>query len=58
MNLNTSIGLFNSSPGTIVDIIFEDNANVEEEHPKYILVEFKQYLGDEIDGRKIFPVAA
>jgi hypothetical protein len=58
MNLNTSIGLFNSSPGTIVDIIFEDNANVEEEHPKYILVEFTQYLGDEIDGRKIFPVAA
>jgi hypothetical protein len=28
LNLNTKLGLYNSSPGTIIDIIYEENANI------------------------------
>ena len=55
-NLNTSLGLYNSSPGTVVDIVYEANANPDFDLPRYILVEFENYQGDLIRGKKIFPV--
>lgn len=44
-NLNTSIGLYNSSTGIIKDIIYEQGADPQIDQPKYVLVEFDKYKG-------------
>lgn len=44
-NLNTSIGLYNSSTGIIIDIIYEKGADPQIDQPKYVLVEFDKYKG-------------
>ena len=45
VNLNPSIGLYNSSEGTVIDIIFHDDDISGEKLPKYVLVEFDEYKG-------------
>ena len=55
-NLNTSLGLYNSSPGTVVDIVYEKDSDPNEDLPKYVLVELDNYNGDKFEGKKIFPV--
>ena len=55
VNLNTSIGLFNSSQGTVIDIVYEENADTDVELPKYVLVDFTKYT-DQIRESNVFPV--
>jgi hypothetical protein len=55
-NLNTEVGLFNSSEGTIIDIIYEDNADPTQDLPKYVLVKFDQYKGSSDQIFPIFPI--
>jgi hypothetical protein len=52
-NLNPKAGLFNSSEGVIIDIIYEKNADPKKDLPKYVLVKFDKYEGS---ADKIFPV--
>ena len=55
-NLNTSLGLYNSSPGEVIDILYEPGADPNVSMPKKILVEFEDYKGDLVREKKIFPV--
>jgi hypothetical protein len=55
-NLNVSIGLYNSSPGTVVDIIYKEGANLDTDQPDYVLVDFENYKGTKLNGENIFPV--
>ena len=57
VNLNPAIGLYNSSEGVVVDIIYHDDDKNGENLPKYVLVEFDEYKGLKFDERNIFPVA-
>ena len=50
------MGLYNSSPGTIVDIIYHQDSDPSKDLPKYVLVELDNYKGELIRGRKIFPI--
>ena len=52
-NLNTEAGLFNSSEGEIMDIIYEKNADPTRDLPNYVLVKFEKYEGQK---NKVFPV--
>ena len=56
MNMNTSIGLYNSSEGIVQDIVYSDNANPDEDQPLYVIVKFENYHGPKIDGEMVFPV--
>ena len=40
-NINTSLGLFNSSPGVIVDIVYKIGQDHENHLPDYVLVDFE-----------------
>ena len=55
-NLNTDIGLYNSSPGIVRKIIYDEDADPLIDQPKYVLVEFTNYKGEEISQRKVFPI--
>jgi hypothetical protein len=44
-NLNTEAGLFNSSEGEIVDIIYDKKSDPTKDFPKYVLVKFENYNG-------------
>jgi hypothetical protein len=55
-NLNVSIGLYNSSPGTVVDIVYKEGADIDTDQPDYVLVKFDNYRGPQLNGENIFPV--
>ena len=44
-NLNTEAGLFNSSKGKVVDIVFSEEQTVNSEMPAFILVKFESFKG-------------
>ena len=44
-NLHMTTGLFNSSVGTVVDIIYEDGRNPTLGLPYAVMVEFVKYVG-------------
>jgi hypothetical protein len=50
------MGLYNSSPGTIVDILYRENECHEVNMPFCILVLLDNYQGELINDQKIFPV--
>ena len=57
MNLNIQTGLYNSSEGTVVDIIYDKNSDPRKDQPSYVLVMFENYKGSDDGIFPIFPVS-
>jgi len=58
-NLNTELGLFNSSKGKVVDIVYAEDKKVCFDQPEFVLVKFDKYKGPPVFGDanpRVFPV--
>ena len=57
-NMNVKLGLFNRSPGTIVDIIYLNGRQTSADLPDYVMVEFQHYSGPSFinESPKIVPI--
>ena len=55
-NLNTELGLFNSSPGVVKEIVYAEGSDPMHDLPEYVLVDFPNFKGSKTEGRNLFPV--
>ena len=55
-NINPELGLFNSSPGVITDIVYKIGQDPQTHLPEFVLVEFDKYKGEKTNNKKLFPI--
>jgi len=55
-NLNTEAGLYNSSKGKVVEIVFQEGKTINTDLPDYIMVKFDNFKGEPFDARGAVPI--
>ena len=55
-NFNTEAGLYNSSRGTVIDVVYQEGKIVNTDLPDYILVKFEKFKGQPFAQQESIPI--